>query len=1025
MRCNIIAFFLFSLKEGVCIDEEVFFGPITDKERKIREQFENPCTHENKTVESCSVDIDVSKNDSIYKSFSVEDTKYDSFDDSLIEENDKMPQEKMHITLRKSYDKIKAKRSGFYDSLEDVCSLTSNIDKCSISCDVENDSNFNNKQLIVEDSLKNPPIAIVNKSHVISDQVLFDDDSLAILECENTFDDSLEEVNMMESIEVEDLGDIEIVENQIISVKVDVDQNSSFITRNLFDTSIDIFCDKKNIVADPEESSLEKNQLFDSLSNSDFKDLLLKDSLEESEKANEILNLMKNTTIDVMVSNEIVVIPNENVNLKVEHCSIPAIKNHFEAPIQIDIDNKKVSDAIDQEELSEDKNLQDSLSYSDFKDVLKDSLEESEISAKNYVSKPIADDNIKPVIVANQNMLDSSVQIIYENSCNHSQNENISEKTNSECNDISKDSLENSKNTQKYSVKPTKENLVAENEGAVYNIDQNTCIQIALGRKKGNDIADKDLSDQLNLLNTSATTSSCKDISKDSLEKSYNSSKNEVLKQVTINDISDKDLSNRENLLNIPANTSCEDISKDSLEKLDHSNRNEVLKQVADSEEAENVFANQNVLDSSVQIVYEKHSQNENVIEKTNSEYIDYSKDSLENSNSLKDSVHLMTTNKQALQLSKVNPLVNKDACISQKPVDDSSVYSDVNRNMATNTNIPGVIKEAICVESCHLKLLNDNISINKDLKFQLHLEVTVGDKKCEIKSQDIKVVPMTSQNSKSETDSCPALDKNSKHCTEDIEEKTVSYFSTQEQIIKIEDHNKSKKRVSLGADSCKKESGLEEKYSPVTTDRKKSLSFTAVESHSPRSMKDVSLLQALDLHDISVSFLNDSIIQSEDPLLPLNLWSRDQNLQSLPIYQNDNKENMPQQSHAFSNKNITPSKLHMLKSPQSFQKCISSKKIIGTKIPVRKIENFAVPVATPNKHAKIVPTSLSAEKYKKCQHSPHATDAGKKLPGATPNKAPHICKVRNTIFSKVPQIVTPKKYMNIQSPVAQVRIFI
>lgn len=952
----------------MCIDEEVFFGPISDKERKIREQFEMLHRNELNGLETSKIIEDDESQNSVYKSFSVEESKYDSFDDSLNEGIDKMPQEAKRITLRKSFDKIKSKR--FYDSLEDVHSLASNIDKCSISCEVENESNLNSKHF-VEDSLKILSVPVASKNNFINDQVHFDDDSLAILECATSFSDSLEEVNVLESIEIEEINDIENIsmENQNMFT---VEQHST-CPKNLFDTSVEIFCEKKNSdIADLEESFDEKNLLYDSLSNSDFKDILT-DSLEEGKQPKEMLNLSKHATINVAHDKQNIMERHNNELLNVELNSLP---NLFDTSVQILSTKHNSSNDINPEFLKNKNILYDSLSNSEVKDVSKDSLEES----------------------------DKSNEIL-----------NISQQSNSD---------NFAKSGDVFQKQIDKENIIERHDNESLNVEQNSICPFP------------------NIFDTSVQI-----ISEEHKDSSGNNPKESL---------DDKNIS-CDSLLN----SEVKYVSKDSLEKSDKLNEILNISQQNGGDnfvKSEDVYQKQNALETSVQIIYDNAS---NCFEKESINEINYnSKENFENNNFQETSDEQIKMDNCSAQ-----PSASKTIDPSQKISENfenvdavrNTLHSEphINENKikpaisvvsdpvitASANDISSITKEAFSVESCHLKFLNNDINIDKDLKFQLHIEVTVGDKKCQIASQDIKIVPVMSEGCKSEHDSIstasvtnPISHSISSAASHDERNDHVIHLNNQEINLKDKDCNvfRAHSPSEMNSRSHKKSETAFTFTSHITERVKSSASQTSCMKLNCRdSFHDVSLLQALDLPDLSASFLNESVIQSKDSLIPLNLYSPDECMQNfhIPQFKNKNKENIPKDMQMFETENFcarrkssSPIKVYNSKTPQSLKKCSSfketNKKTPGTKIPVRKVDNFAVPALTPSKFAKPFPATLSAEKVKKCQHSPHSVDSAKKT---TPNKIPHICKVRNTIFSKVPQIIPPKKYMNVQSPVAQV----
>ncbi|XP_035217481.1 putative uncharacterized protein DDB_G0282499 [Stegodyphus dumicola] len=280
-----------SLREPVCIDDEVFFGPIGETEIKVKGSFaENLCDSSTNILKKNFVEEknDVSDDEyqkhetsSLYNSFSMENSKYESFEDSLDQRYCASGlSERLNDSIRLAHSRQRMKNTVLYDSLEDICSLASNIDRGSISADIENVTNLLEKQFISEDSLRNVPENILNKESNPNEHLHFDEDSLAIFEHEKTFDDSLEEFSEVQKLHISE--SMECVEKQSIFVQ-EINENAPGITRNLFETSVDVIYEKNENFLTFEKKILDENcTQLNSFSKCDSTDNF-KDSLDESQ----------------------------------------------------------------------------------------------------------------------------------------------------------------------------------------------------------------------------------------------------------------------------------------------------------------------------------------------------------------------------------------------------------------------------------------------------------------------------------------------------------------------------------------------------------------------------------------------------------------------------------------------------------------------------------------------------------------------------------------------------------------------
>ncbi|GFY43203.1 uncharacterized protein TNIN_338441 [Trichonephila inaurata madagascariensis] len=302
------------LEESICIDDVIFYGPVTAKEKLIREKFEKrqkeklqliPSFKEKMTKEHTEYKMntceenknEIIKDLSLYESFSIDETKYESFEDSLDEGNIINPKEvnvsqlhpeQMNVNFRRPRNK-QSFRGLLCDSLEDIHSLVSNVEKLSISEDIENINILENNHLY-DDSLKND-ICFENKNTNSVEQN-FDDDSLAILEYEKTFDDSLEEADLLPLLR-NGMSDAEIsVEN--------LSKENVCVTKNLFETSVEVIYENvRNVDISESNCEIFKQSTGDSLSISEN---MSKDSLNEQQIHQQSHEKMKNIVPPTVIS---------------------------------------------------------------------------------------------------------------------------------------------------------------------------------------------------------------------------------------------------------------------------------------------------------------------------------------------------------------------------------------------------------------------------------------------------------------------------------------------------------------------------------------------------------------------------------------------------------------------------------------------------------------------------------------------------------------------------------------------------
>ncbi|GIY77882.1 hypothetical protein CDAR_564721 [Caerostris darwini] len=312
-----------NLEKSICIDDVIFYGPITAKERIIRERFERrqkekaalrllppliDIGEQLKDNREEKINAEESKNEittdvSIYESFSIDESKYESFDDSLDEGKNIYPNEtninflsdQVNVNVRKLRAN-KMLKGSLCDSLEDIHSLVSNVEKLSISEEIES-INVREKNHIYDDSLKND-ICFENKN-TSSNEQNFDEDSLAILELEKTFDDSLEEADILPLTHIDNLI---ILKNSKSETEISVEnlsKENTCVTKNLFETSVQIIYENvRNDVEISEDQNYGIKQVSSTGDSLSISENMSKDSLEDLpviSKGKELQEELKNS----------------------------------------------------------------------------------------------------------------------------------------------------------------------------------------------------------------------------------------------------------------------------------------------------------------------------------------------------------------------------------------------------------------------------------------------------------------------------------------------------------------------------------------------------------------------------------------------------------------------------------------------------------------------------------------------------------------------------------------------------------
>ncbi|GIY98453.1 hypothetical protein CEXT_207621 [Caerostris extrusa] len=261
-----------NLEEPICIDDVIFYGPITAKERIIRERFERrqkekaamrllppliDIGEQLKDNTEEKINAEENKNEittdvSIYESFSIDESKYESFDDSLDEGKNIYPNEtninflsdQVNVNVRKLRAN-KMLKGSLCDSLEDIHSLVSNVEKLSISEEIES----------------------IN---------------IPILELEKTFDDSLEEADILPLTHIDNLI---ILKNSKSETEISVEnlsKENTCVTKNLFETSVQIIYENvRNDVEISEDQNYGIKQVSSTGDSLSISENMSKDSLED------------------------------------------------------------------------------------------------------------------------------------------------------------------------------------------------------------------------------------------------------------------------------------------------------------------------------------------------------------------------------------------------------------------------------------------------------------------------------------------------------------------------------------------------------------------------------------------------------------------------------------------------------------------------------------------------------------------------------------------------------------------------
>ncbi|XP_054712873.1 uncharacterized protein LOC129222396 [Uloborus diversus] len=945
-----------SLMEPVCDDDVVFFGPVTEKEKKICEQLKGqmePCMKaqlRNKLelqVNDCN-----NSDESVYKSFSVEESKYESFIDSIdgeaLENQNNFLSSFLPATAVDNAKKSVNMRRGntLYDSLEDICSLVSNAEKLSISEEVEN-IYAPGKQFISEDSVN--PCKIENKHS--DEQIHFDEDSLAILEYEKTFDDSLEEFVLPACIEVRSVSCSE-EDAEIANVKM------AKIAGNHLDTSVQILTERLSFTDSLEEKDIFPQKQFkcDSPSSSEVNDVM-KDSLVENDSL-----MLSNTKVlsETPVGSVI--------NVCDKTTKTPFFEQNFlDASIQV------VYEKVENPKLVSERYANanhDSLSSSECNAISKDSLDEQSKSEIPFRGEPLSNncDKTSRTSFFDKNLLDASIQVMYEKVENpksvlrENGNANCDSLSSSDCNAVSKDSLDELPNSQI----PPKESSTKEN---ALNVQPNELCS---------DIAEL--------------------IHVPSVDNNFDTSVQILYENI------DEGCCNKNENSNVHAKS-----KGDSF--------------IVCSSLASNRFEDHEMVSNVKEInkTYVKGIKNHKVLQKRTAQSQVVKKGTPKQGNSTKSSLNDRIHDKCPSEENKLIEVTEKSFCSLEVHEKSYSVLSDINsENVA-----PSV-------------LVNSRKNQCSDLNLKLHIELTVADGMKQIDSKNIEICSSIGCDGENKVDVCVKSDKDVTSKIETLKsDKAIEHSSYKQDFSQI--RQKVLDKVSSKPSATKCSSNILAKHSDID----RLYSKMDIGSFNEPNVKKENLLQALDLHDTSISYKSNSILESRDSLMPLNLCLKDTSFNHKPVSfsRSESKENIPEIFLKMPNKPCakqcknspgqnnpwkTPKQPNtcFYNSPKSEQKELKGnifQKSSATKIPIRKdnVRAFVTP-----KSAEIKSESSKVYEKLKSPLSAKLVSRTATVPDATPKKIPHFCTLPSSI-SKVPtksaaQLSSAKKYQYIQSPVGQ-----
>ncbi|KAG8193561.1 hypothetical protein JTE90_000201 [Oedothorax gibbosus] len=1083
-----------------------------------------------------------------YESFSTE-SKYDSFQDSLnagqdLNSLDKRAaakeinasnflSEQVNLNGKKILIDKKDLASQFCDSLEDIHSLVSSGDKFSLSEEIE-DINIVEISHTCDDSLKNDVCSRNKNSN--SNELCFDEDSLAILENEKAFDDSLEDSNGVSHLDSLMLSKSKALDVDSLNEKVS-DENK--VSKIYFDTSIQI------IYENFKETSGDVGNLEDcnKASSSDSELNLYRDSLEDlsdlSNQQSSSSSSYKSVPTEPSMANSANDLNGNEPETKstFKKASTTFLKPLTELtsmPLDTDIDSGPTVDKNCNSRVTQDKK-ETKLSLSPLDANVKESDDTILYNVSDYI-----DDSVNNYFVSMQ--VDKAKEKVAKLSLNPlDSNVNVSEDTilynvSDYISCIDDSVISSSFVSAKSNVEPQS----TTNSGASVYVSEDTILY--------------DVSDYTRYIDDSVVSSSLVSgkISVESQSKANNgfvsmhAGKANVKKEklslspldannticiddsvisssftsthlCSNNNIESQSTAKNEDFVSMGADQADEKVVKLSLSPLDANNTICIDDSVISSSfvSAQNNVEPQSTDDNKDFVIMEVDKADEkksklslSPLVANNTICIDDSIISLSivsaknndepqsTANNDFDSIKILNTNQKYTKKSNIDDTIWIDNSIIEYV--DKQPYSVVDSPMdlnvvANNTFVidpvisskPSAdadVNETICIDDSIVMPLEPNIKIEKSFMDDRHMKknrrhaknfekdfqklrisdtdthnrggISHHDSPSNAGNTMIDIVVQSPihrcQNRVSESYKRRNSEKISCSSPETFNEKNVKvHIEVKSQGVSVisvsEEHCVSPKKVTNYIKETEKE--FKEKDSNLEKFRLKSIdSYSHRSSLDKNQVKqnryledldvkfgrhDVSLFQALDLHDSSINVSKNETLQSRDSLMPLNLCVRERTFERPnKIPENESKENIPfvPFKRVDSKKPNTP-KVQKTTSPrknkgtplknacakEQLNYCETKKS--ATKIPIRKLNN------TP-----------SIQKKQKLDSKPCNSDTPFKSPfivlscpqkegsEKTSKNPHHFCMVRNSI-SRVPkssQKITPKKFQNIQSPVAK-----
>ncbi|XP_055948607.1 uncharacterized protein LOC129981695 isoform X1 [Argiope bruennichi] len=1148
----------FGTEEPVCIDGVIFYGPITDRERIVKERFERrqkerlkpqflPASSNKEFSGSMTMASEESKNDindvSIYESFSIDESKYESFNDSLDERKflnpneinvSKFSSENINFNKRKFQGKQMLKGS-ICDSLEDIHSLVSNVEKLSISEEIEN-INIYEKNHIYDDSLRND-VCLENKKINSVDQN-YDDDSLAILDFEKTFDDSLEEADILSFSHMDNVVILRNGENAEISVENLAKENA--VTKNLFETSVEVIFENAGYFENSEEGNAEiPKQLSFTADSLSLSENMSKDSLDGLPVNPKYLK-QKTSKKSLSSLNR----DASRNSLELEYCD--------NMPTMNDMD----SNCVSKQNLSHNFNEHAKEQFTDIKRNIFDSndtiiIEDSFIKSPEVTTSIKKENPIKDTFSVNQQVKDFSFQkkdSWCKNDCIKSYSDSASA-SNTHSAVIKNDIKISDESINKIDIHPNDTICIDDSFIMPQNTslikDESHLINTENQKNNQENVATEYPNDIIyvaNFVQPRLNIKSEKCIPNEKVSKKHINSKfctQNPIKQEPENlkiESHPNDTICIDDSFNLPQNNSLNQDELYSFETQQFENQKDT-KHILSSKiksPPKPKLSDDSFIASSPPMLNKNSGKNSSSLKKKKEKFIQgedfkscfqspvkhhlrHLEKNDERNFTANDTICIDNSPIEPLsiKMEKKNPSLNNSSKKSRKsPHQDKNTDSKIHikspikhhvRHVEKNDKIrisnsnDTVYIDNSCAESLRVKTEKKSLPSNKDTKapefkkdllnkrqFAAHQIAKAFDSSSEefTKSsisnntlkdsknvidyfKDALVLPkdlpkdsnlklqlevVFDENQGLNIVSVSTIDQ----CARNISP-SITKVDSRREIVGITnqspdliDKNQaiaepkviekiSENSIASDKIICKGCSPDIPEVKPFVTknclEKNKTDSIFASDAQNGANEHNAHLLEALDLHDTSCSFIDNGFLQSRDSIMPLNLCIRNRSNENIYQYisKSESKENIPfldkelvASDHSKSKKrsstkvsNKTPSQMNCITDVKKS----GSKANSTTKIPIRKIDNpFFTPVH--QKVSKDVKSGSSTEKIFKnpLVKSVSATD---NLTSAKPQETPrkhHFCSVRNSI-SRVPKSTPrsiPKKFQNIESPIAK-----